>query len=308
MELNKNAASEEIAGYIDALRQSGISYVELDFDVFKRLPPDINTDNLIFRMKSKDEFYLTAAYNFPFVVVPPELFSLTKRMNCPIIIEIDQFTVETNGLLDAYSKAVDFDKVSIIRFVYDFGDDNGKIENMVNRGRDKRMFSVDICPLNNSLCAVSSAISAFRAHSELLTVRFGSEDTYANYESYLAALSQLYNYPIKEEYFVGLCKASIMYQCICNKNTVQLDRAMNHFQLVPQLVKEIDEQVPTIILDMRERKFIKKMAMQRAEPPTRESLIRKQLSNFRVDGETTQVLEGIIADCNMTLYNNNENN
>jgi hypothetical protein len=194
--------------YVCSLIEAGASYIEVDYESLLRLPKPSGAENYIFRIGSPEEFVVTNALKFAYTVVPLKYHYIAPQIQIPAILEIEVGEGDVFDVLRLISSNIDFSPYSMIRLVGDFEPDS--IGQMIAEYKRKTVIPIDICPTNTTLSALNSAIAAFKANADAVTVSFGEYEQFASLEELLIMLSAMYKAVVSPDYLSGICKASIL--------------------------------------------------------------------------------------------------
>lgn len=304
MKLEDFVFSDAIIAYIEALKDGGVRYIEIDFQILKFLDKSTDVSQMIFRLTHKDDYMLANEYNFAYVCVPPDYCDQISYITRPVLMEIPLNGVSPFKIIPILSKKYDMGNVSLLRFVENFNNNSKVLSKLIHKFRQMYYIPVDICALNNELSAVSAAICAYAVNVDSITLHFGSDLEYGSLENFYVAISNSYGAVVDDKILIGICKAALLYQCITGKSTEQLDRLINHYKFTPQMNHNIDIPISCQEFQEKEREFAKKTAVNSKKND--KTILQKQINNFRFEKKAAKVIEEIIGQCSPVILKTND--
>ncbi len=284
--LDKDVKTAELLAYIESLYELGCGYIEMVTDTFLLLPPDTDKSKIIMRITSEDDLYYVNSFDFPYVLVPAHLAQLAPKITRPVIVELHLRGSTPFDALDLFLKATDMTNVSMIRLVDNFSDNREQMSQMIDSLRKEYVWSFDICPLNKNAMAVSSAIAAYFAGAECVTMCFGSRRKYAEIQDFTLCFSQVFGFIPTPDRIMALCRCNALYHLIFGKNPDSDLDAMRHFQAVPHKAIKADDFIPR---NQEVTLHTVATAKNRQDEEFRSTLYKKLVS-MRVDGTSAEEL------------------
>ena len=286
MEFNGEVDKKSAFMYVSALAQAGAAYVEVDLSTVVNLPKPSGSENYIYRLGCSEEHVIANALKFAYAVVPLRYSFIISKINVPVILEIEVDGADIFDVLQLISTGVDFARLSMIRLVGDFDPDD--VPDIIAKYRRRLVIPIDICPRNDSLNALSSAIAAYRAGADAVTVSFGNNGKFASLEELLIMLSAFYKIIVSPDYLEGICRASIIIALISEERVTNLSIMMRKYMYCPIDIDNIDRLEP-------KRPNAGRKNYKRSPPAAR------VLSALGIEKEMSDKIIEVLEDCSIEI-------
>lgn len=182
--LSERAHPHLIYQYICALREAGISYVELDYRTIMKmteLPDDIG---YIFRLVDPMFMELSKVFDFNYILLTPN--DLTKKIHptIPVMVEIPASKKFPRSMVELTQNLLKA-PLELIRLKGSFSYMTPKeAAQYVMNAKNISATPIDICPLNGRYTALDSAYKFTAANVDMLTMTMGVTEKYASIEDY----------------------------------------------------------------------------------------------------------------------------
>lgn len=204
-----------ICRYIQALAETGVKYVEIDFRTIMKMHELPDCVEYIFRLGDPMFAELTQAFDFKYVVVTMhDIKDEINVGNTPVILEIPKFQGFTRKLQMLAQKFIS-GPISMIRVRNSF--DFMTIEQareLVWRAKSTFTVPVDICPMDGKKTALDTALKVSNASIDSMTLCMGKSKSYASLEDFLFTLTMIFNSMPKEFSIPALCKAEAYHRIV----------------------------------------------------------------------------------------------
>jgi hypothetical protein len=295
-----HSAQKELFLYVCSLAEAGASYVELDFKSLIRLPKPSGAENYIYRLTAPEEFVMANALNFAYAVLPLKFAYVRSRLELPVILEIDvgdaSDPMAVFNILQLISTNMDLTQFQMLRLTGDF--DSATVPAIASVYRRRTVIPLDICPRNGSLTALDSAIAAYRANYDAVTVSFGDNDNFATLEEMLIMLGSMYRIFVSGTYLEGICKASLFSSMFALHKRTNLSLMMSKYMHTPTSIEKIDTPFcPKAAADKPKRAAPKV----REKPPFKNTrgLMTRVVNSMGLAEETSDEIMKILDSCNI---------
>jgi hypothetical protein len=284
--------------YVCALIEAGASYIELDFDSVVRLPKPSGAENYIFRISRPEEFVVANALSFAYAVLPLKYSYVLPKLELPVILEIDVGDSDIFSILQIVSSNIDLSLYSMIRLVGDFDPDS--IPSILSTYRRRTIIPIDICPRNTAITALTSAIAAYKANSDAVTVKFGDYKDFASLEEVLIMLSSMHKLIVSADYLEGICKASLFLSMFTEGTSrSNLALMMQKYMHGPLKIENVDAPVD---LDAVELKQLLGSRIRMPYPTARSSPAARVLNSLGIEQEMSDEIIRVLKDCSMEIF------
>ncbi len=204
-----------ICRYIQALAETGVKYVEVDFRTIMKMHELPDCVEYIFRLGDPMFAELTHAFDFRYVVVTmQDIKDAINIGSTPVILEIPRlqgFSRKLQGLAQNFISG----PISMVRVRSNF--DFMTIEQareLVWRAKTNFTVPVDICPMDGKKTALDTALKVSNAGIDSMTLCMGKSRSYASLEDFLFALTMIFNSMPKEYSIPALCKAEAYHRLV----------------------------------------------------------------------------------------------
>ncbi len=211
----EGAKPEHIYKYIEALAETGVRFVELDFRTVMKMNELPDGINYIFRLSDPMFSELTEVFDFSYVLVTIADFKDRIRIkNTPVIMEFPAVNKISRQMLALAQQQIP-SRIEMVRM-------RGSFQYMSQSDAAKYVFSakntvpvpIDICPMNKAKTALDCALKFSRANVDSLTMCMGLSQNYASIEEYLFTLMSVHETLLKEYNMAALCKAAVYHQLV----------------------------------------------------------------------------------------------
>ncbi|MCL2109263.1 MAG: hypothetical protein FWH20_07960 [Oscillospiraceae bacterium] len=295
----------DILMYTNALIEAGADYVEIDLPALVRiayLDESVDTGDkktlpivldrpemYIFRVERPEEILVANSLPFAYAVLPLKYSHFINKIKIPVILEINTGDADVLALLRIVSENINLTHIELLRLVGDFnGDSQEEFANMLFKIRMMFAVPIDICPLNTTLGALSSAITAFDGGIDSITLCFGNSNNFCPLEEFLITLATVHKFLITRSYVSGICKAAVMSAQFSEIETTNLQMLMKRYRLTPQKVEKADDTPP------QRNAYVKKAA--------RRSLLERKLDYLEVDEGLSAEITDKLKKYGMEFY------
>ena len=255
IDFSKNANSKNIRDYIVSLFDSSVDYIEIDSSSLKFLSNVRTQDNFIFRIESIADFLILKDKNFAYIVLPLNMLPIAQKLKkSNVMIEIQAGNYPLKDLYNDIDMIQRSGCVSVVRIVKDFGDDKSELFNFIKDFHDRYTLTLDICPLNTTLCGLDAAFNAYEAKSNMLTLSFGSAYAYTPLEAFIAYMIRSYDYIVSYTLIPHLYLTAVIYNIIADSFNYGLKNLNDIIKDCDKITENIDiESIYEKRPDMRKR-------------------------------------------------------
>ena len=255
IDFSKNANSKNIRDYIVSLFDSSVDYIEIDNSSLKFLANVRTRDNFIFRIESIADFLILKDKDFAYIVLPLNMLPIAQKLKkSNVMIEIQAGDYPLNDLYNDIDMIQRSGCVSVVRIVKDFGDDKIELFNFIKDFHDRYTLTLDICPLNTTLCGLDAAFNAYEAKSNMLTLSFGSAYAYTPLEAYIAYMIRSYDHIASYTLIPHLYLTAVIYNIIADSFNYGLKNLNDIIKDCDKITENIDiESIYEKRPDMRKR-------------------------------------------------------
>ncbi len=213
--ISESAKPEHIYRYIEALGETGVKYVEIDFRTVMKMNELPEGVNYIFRLGNPMFAELTEVFDFSYVLVTINDFKeRLKIKNTPVIMEFPAVNKISRQMVQLAQQQIP-SKIEMVRL-------RGSFQYMSQSDAVQYIFGaknaipmpIDICPMNRAKTALDCAVKFSRAHVDSLTMCMGISQNYASVEEFLFTMLSVYETLPKEFNMAALCKAAVYHQLV----------------------------------------------------------------------------------------------
>lgn len=211
----EGAKPEHIYRYIEALAETGVKYVELDFRTVMKMSELPDCMNYIFRLSDPMFAELTEVFDFSYVLVTINDFKDRIRVkNTPVVMEFPAVNKLSRQMIALAQQQIQ-SRIEMVRL-------RGSFQYMTQSDAVRYVFSaknavpvpIDICPMNKTKTALDTALKFSRANVDCLTMSMGITKNYASIEEYLFTMMSVHETLPKEFDMAALCKAAVYHQLV----------------------------------------------------------------------------------------------
>ncbi len=217
--LRDDANPEYIYKYIQALREAGVKYIELDFRALmklRRLPGGIG---YIFRLV--DPMFLKLCEVFDFDYIHLTLSDIKKNIKTDIPAMLGFSAGENlNGKVFRYARQAFDGEITAVRLRGSYPlMTHEAAERYINSLKNEVPVPIDICPTNTRRTALDTAIKFTAANVDSLTLSLGQSEKFCAVEDYFFSLLMVFNKHVGD--LSAIVRASV-YQRYIFRNSVDL--------------------------------------------------------------------------------------
>lgn len=204
---------KHIFGYISALRDAGIRYIEMDFRTVMKMQELPDGVKYIFRVTDPAVAYLSEAFDFDYVLVSINDLRHPLQVSLPVIAEIPGSFI--TPVLVALLREQTRGKLAMVR-IRDSFPMMTQVEalQLVNRMRASVTVPVDFCPTNDRRTALDTAIKLSLINADSVSMCMGKNNVHASIEEFMFTLLSVYDTIPKEFDISALCRAAVLHQVI----------------------------------------------------------------------------------------------
>jgi hypothetical protein len=282
-----------ISSYAEALIEAGAAYVEIDYQTLMRLPKPNGAENYIFRIGARDEYIVANALSFSYAIVPLRFHDITPRLNLPAILELNIGDNDVFDVLQYATGVADISAYSMIRLVGEFDPDT--LAAMIVKYKRRTIIPIDICPTNDSLSALTAAISAYIANADAITVSFGEYERFASLEELLIMLSAMHKIVVSRTYLTGICKASIFMSMFAEKIVSNLAVMIRRYMYRPMHIENIDSPKDT------ENLVVRRTSIGRGRKPQSLRPAARVLNSMGLERSMSEAIMEILDVCQVDI-------
>lgn len=241
IDFSKNANSKNVRDYIVSLFDSSVDYVEIDSSSLRFLSNVRTQDNFIFRVESLTDFLTLKEKEFAYIVLPLNMLPIAQKLQKPnIIIEIQAGDYPLTELHKDIDLIQQLGCTSAVRIVKDFGDDEFELYDFIKDFYEKYTLTLDICPLNTTLCGIDAAFNAYEAQSNMLTLSFGSAYVYTPLEAFIAYMIRNHDHLISYTFIPHLYLTAVIYNLISDSFNYALKNLNDIIKDCDKITENID--------------------------------------------------------------------
>ncbi len=213
--IDERVKPQHIYRYIQALAETGVKYVELDFRTVMKMHELPEGIGYIFRLGDPMFGELTQAFDFNYVLLTiQDLKERVKIGKTPAIIEFPAINGLSRQLIGLAQGQISSQiAMARLRGSYPLMKDI-EVGEMVWRAKSSVTVPVDLCPMNGKKTAVDMAIKASRAGVDSLTLCMGRSKNYASLEDFVFSLLSVHDVLPKELSLSALCRAEILHHVV----------------------------------------------------------------------------------------------
>ena len=241
MDFSKKVSSKNVKEYIVSLFNSSVDYVEIDNSSLKFLSNVHTKDNFIFRVESLADFLTIREKEFAYIVLPLNMLPIAQKLQRQnIIIEIHAGDYPLKDLYKDIDLIQRSECACAVRIVKDFGDDESELYSFIQDFYEEYTLTLDICPLNTTLCGIDAAFNAYEAGSNMLTLSFGSSYVYTPLEAFIAYMIRNYDHLLSYMLIPHLYLTAVIYNLIADSFNYALKNLNDIIKDCDKLTENID--------------------------------------------------------------------
>jgi hypothetical protein len=272
--------------YCAALLETGVDFIEISVPALVRLPSLSASDNYIFRIKRENDVAAANALPFAYVSLSLNLSYLIPKINKPILLEVNVGNCDPLTFVRVVSEHIDLTQIALLRLVCDFQQNPTEFDRFVTEYRLRYATPLDICPLDNSLEAVSQAVTAYASNVNSITLAFGGGDDkdvpFAPLEDFLITLATGYRILLSSKYIAGICKAMSWAQLFSDIKTQNLLAIMQAYHMSSKVIHQVDRALNQAEINQRVRSELIRLH-EESEAKTFRNIADRQLDELPLD-------------------------
>lgn len=241
--LKDNISGGLIYDYIEALRDAGIRYVELDFRAIMKMNAHLPEGvGYIFRLMDPMFAELARELKFDYLLVTASDLEKGIQSDIPVMLECQTDNGVVAGRIRRVAEHMIDGEITAVRFRQSFP--MMSVQDSYGwrlAARNSIMLPIDICPMNEYRTALDTALKFTKENVDSLTLTMGSPERYCSMEEYIITLMTVFD-AIPPEYDLNaLCRASVYQNAIFrNGNIVGITRLLNIIDRDSQLLVNAD--------------------------------------------------------------------
>lgn len=232
-----------ICDYIEALRDAGVRYVELDFRAIMkmnaRLPEGIG---YIFRLMDPMFANLSRELRFDYLLITASDLEKGIQSDIPVMLECRTDNGVVAGRIKRVAERMIDGEITAVRLRQSFP--MLSVQDSCDwriAARNAIMLPIDICPMNECRTALDTALKFTKENVDSLTLTMGSPERYCSMEEYIITLMTVFDALPPGYDLNALCRASVYQNAIFqNGNIVGITRLLNIIDRDSQLLINAD--------------------------------------------------------------------
>lgn len=219
--IDERAKPQHIGRYIQALAETGVKYVEIDFRTVMKMNELPDGIGYIFRLANPMFSEIAQVFDFDYVLVTiPDLKDYIKIGKTPAILELPLINGLSQRLIGLAQGQISAPiTMARIRGSYPFMSLE-EVDRMLWQQRTAVTVPLDICPMNEKKAALDTAIKASMFGIDSITVCMGRSRNYASLEDYIFSLMSVHDILPKEFSLSALCRAELLRHVVFGSRTV----------------------------------------------------------------------------------------
>ena len=192
--LRDDADPDLICGYIRALKDSGVRYIELDFRTLmkiRRLPEGVE---YIFRMVDPMFLQLTDFFEFKYIVITYNDLRKHVKTSVPIMFEAPYVGGAMERVPGFVTRHADGELAAFrVRSAFEYKRPGEFFKLHREIATSLMPYPVDFCPLNMSMTALDAALKFTSMNADSVTLTAGLPTKYCSLEEYIFALMTMFD-------------------------------------------------------------------------------------------------------------------
>ncbi|MGN1339309.1 MAG: hypothetical protein ACI4WS_03365 [Oscillospiraceae bacterium] len=213
--IDEHAKPEHIYKYIQALAETGVKYVEIDFRTVMKMHELPDGVGYIFRLGDPMFRELTSVFDFSYVLVT--IHDMKEQLNVGdtrVIMEFPALRGVSRQLLRLAQGQIS-GPISMIRLrgSYPLMSEE-EVGKMVWQAKNAVTVPIDLCPMNGKKAALDLAIKSSKVGVDSLTMCMGRAKNYASVEDFLFSLMTVHDVLPKEFSISAMCKAEVYHRMV----------------------------------------------------------------------------------------------
>ena len=219
--ISESAKPQHIYKYIEALGETGVRYVELDFRTVMKMEQLPDNVQYIFRLGNPMFAELTEVFDFSYVLLTIHDFKERIRLrSTPAIMEFPAVQKLHPQLLQLAQSQTDT-RIAMARLRGSFPYMTPKdARSYILAAKNAVPVPIDVCPMNKVRTALDMSIKFSMANVDSLTMCMGLSNNYASIEEYLFTLMSTHETLLKEFNMAALCKAAVYHKLVFGQHSL----------------------------------------------------------------------------------------
>lgn len=307
IDFSENATDKQVREYIAALFECGADYIEVDGGVIQYIENVRTNDKFIFRMDNVEDLEILTRKSFAYVIFPVNMVLIAKKFTqLNSIIEIDANKYTLDDIVGFCRIMQRSSGISAIRITKSFKNGMNEIKSLLSE-LEHRDFKVplDICPLNDDLNGVSSALYAYNnCPFGMVTLSFGSHYLYTPLESFILYLNSKNRESVNpkelQRTVAALYVAAARYEAISEFPTVALQNITFTVKNCDGFMFRVDEGLPGGFAKEPRRR----VKNPNENKPHYSKIKQKYFDENDIDEKLCESISDAVDDANVNVYNN----
>lgn len=225
--LSDDARPEHIFGYIKALADAGVRYIELDFHTIMRLNELPDGVGYIFRLCDPMFAELADVFDFDYVLLTLDDLRAKLPQNVRTILELPAQTHLSQKMCGIIESQIGR-RIDMLRLRGDYGimtlADAAKY---ILKLKNNVTVPVELCPTNGKKTALDCAIKFSLASADCLTLCTGTSKMYAGLEEYAFTLMSVYGMAPPNLNLAAIIRASVFGRLIFRSGKDGISQVMH---------------------------------------------------------------------------------
>lgn len=294
--IRDDAEPELIFNYIRALKDSGVSYVELDFRALMKLRKLPEGVGYIFRMVDPMFLPLADLYDFKYIVITYKDLGKKIQTDVPIMFESPYVKGSVAVIPDLVKGCVDGEiGIFRVRWAFEYEKPETFTEIFKELARGYRPYPIDICPLNNYRTSVDTALKFTAANVDSLTMTAGLPSKYCSLEEYCFALMTIFDSLPNGFDVHSLGRVSVYRSRIFQTGEQALPKLLDMLSNDLRCLKNVEsgENVPLRVL-LKDSEYLERNFS---------SAIEKMADEQDIPYEIASALSNVVRNCDIGVFN-----
>lgn len=219
----KDDVSERLVyDYIEALRDAGIRYAELDFRVVMKLNLNLPEGiGYIFRVMDPMFSSLADEVKFDYMLVTTSDLEKGIKSKIPVMLECQTFDGVAAGRIAYLARQMADWEIAAVRLRHNFpmmGIQESRDWRIATR--NALMLPIDVCPMNDFGTALDTAMKLTKENMDCLTLTMGTPKRYCSIEEYIFTLMTVFDALSPGYNLNALCRASVYQNALFRNGDV----------------------------------------------------------------------------------------
>ncbi len=206
---------EFLYGYICALADAGVSYVELDFRTMMKLDCFPKSMKYIFRLMDPVFLKITEHFKFDYLAVSLNDVRKGIETDVPIMLSLpipDSFMDRSPRDVVRYAANLVKGDISLVSMIGAYPVmSRGEISQYLGFLKRELFMPVNICPTNDQMAAASNAVNFTVCGADCVTMTMGSSLKYCSMEEYFTLFTTVMGGVPKELDFRAVAEAAKLH-------------------------------------------------------------------------------------------------